>query len=106
MYPTVVSASLRLLSNTYPPFPPSFPPFCLSAPPEGDRPSSIPESFPRDSPILIKGLLLVDRGTWSRWGRRDPKGVPPKTAVSTPKEHHFPGYLYATYPTKWTIYQL
>jgi hypothetical protein len=26
MYPTVVSATLRLLSNTYPPFPPNFPP--------------------------------------------------------------------------------
>jgi len=39
MYPTVVSASLRLLSNTYPPYPPFF----LSAPPEGDRPSSIPD---------------------------------------------------------------
>ena len=54
MYPTVVFASLRLLSNTYPPFPP----FCLSAPPEGDRPSSIPESFPRNSPVFDKGLQL------------------------------------------------
>ena len=79
MYPTVVSASLRLLSNTYPPFPP----FCLSAPPEGDRPSSIPESF-RDSPILIKVYFWWIGVQWILWGRREYLNFPP------PSEPLFP----------------
>ena len=104
MYPTVVSASLRLLSNTYPPYPPSFPPLNVSAPPEGDRPSSIPE-YPRE-----RLQLSVYSGYVETLGKglleEEPPSFPPsKTAVSTPKEHHFPGYLYATYPPKWTIHQ-
>ena len=71
MYPTVVSATLRLLSNTYPPYPPFF----LSAPPEGDRPS-------------IHYGLLVYLGYVVSLGKGLLKGEPPSFPPSEPLFPH------------------
>ena len=91
MYPTVVSASLRLLSNTYPPFPPSFPPFICQPPRRG----TVRHPYPifRGDTHFDKGLLLVDRGTVDSLGKKGVLKFPPSfgTAVSTPMEHHFHG---------------
>ena len=81
MYPTVVSASLRLLSNTYPPFPPMI--LCVSPP--GGGPSVIHTRVLPRFTHFDKGLLLVDRGTlWILWGRREYLNFPP------PSEPLFP----------------
>ena len=72
MYPTVVSATLRLLSNTYPPFPP----MSCQPPRRGTVRPSIPES--PGSTHLVMGLLCrCTRGTVVTLGKRVLEGNPP-----------------------------